>query len=68
MFPNNTIQAATINSTLFSEDIQGRVDLTSNFDGRELNTEVSPSHSYRLIQVPLWIIFDHRGEQVSYFI
>ena len=40
MFPNNTIQAAAINSTLFSENIQGRVDLTDNFDGRELNTEV----------------------------
>ena len=43
MYPNNTVQAQTINSTLFSENIQGRVDLTSTFDGRELNTEVSPS-------------------------
>jgi hypothetical protein len=42
MYPNNTAQAQTINSTLFSENIQGRVDLTSTFDGRELNTEVSP--------------------------
>jgi hypothetical protein len=40
MYPNNTVQAATINSTLFSEDVQGRVDETSTFDGRELNTEV----------------------------
>ena len=41
MFPNDTIQANMINSTLFAENIQGRVDLTNTFDGRELNTEVS---------------------------
>lgn len=40
MYPNNTIEASKINSTLFSENVQGRVDLTSTFDGRELNTEV----------------------------
>jgi len=40
MYPNNSIQASKINSTLFSEDVQGRVDLTSTFEGRELNTEV----------------------------
>jgi hypothetical protein len=40
MYPNNTIEAAKINSTLFAETVQGRVDLTSTFDGRELNTEV----------------------------
>lgn len=40
MYPNNTIEAAKINSTLFSDTVQGRVDLTSTFDGRELNTEV----------------------------
>jgi hypothetical protein len=40
MFPNDTIQADSINSTFFAEDIQGRVDLTNTFDGRELNTEV----------------------------
>lgn len=43
MFPNNTAEVAKINSTLFSEDVQGRADLTNTFDGRELNTEV-PSH------------------------
>jgi hypothetical protein len=59
MYPNNTIQAATINSTLFAEDIQGRVDLTSTFDGRELNTEVARPSSCLLILVSLWIIFDH---------
>lgn len=40
MYPNNTAEAAKINSTLFSEDVQGRADLTNTFDGRELNTEV----------------------------
>ena|ERR1700685_4411428 len=45
MYPNNTAQAQTINSTLFSENIQGRVDLTSTFDGRELNTEVLTPHT-----------------------
>jgi hypothetical protein len=40
MYPNNTAEAAKINSTLFSENVQGRVDITNTFDGRELNTEV----------------------------
>jgi hypothetical protein len=48
MYPNNTIEAAKINSTLFAENIQGRVDLTSTFDGRELNTEVFPPPCSRL--------------------
>jgi hypothetical protein len=42
MYPNNTIEAAKINSTLFAETVQGRVDATTTFDGRELNTEVAP--------------------------
>ncbi|CAF9911083.1 hypothetical protein IMSHALPRED_009919 [Imshaugia aleurites] len=37
--PNNAIQANSINSTLLAENIQGRVDITRTFDGRELNTE-----------------------------
>ena len=40
MYPNNTAEASKINSTLFAENVQGRVDLTSTFEGRELNTEV----------------------------
>src|ERR1700736_3434432 len=40
MYPNNTVQANMINSTLFAESVQGRVDMTTTFDGRELNTEV----------------------------
>ena len=45
MYPNNTVEASKINSTLFAENVQGRVDLTSTFDGRELNTEVLPKYS-----------------------
>jgi hypothetical protein len=40
MYPNNTNQAEAVNSTLFSETVQGRVDATTTFAGRELNTEV----------------------------
>ncbi len=32
-------QAKSINSTIFAEDVQGRVDITRTFLGRELNTE-----------------------------
>ncbi|ROW07798.1 hypothetical protein VMCG_03582 [Cytospora schulzeri] len=39
MYPNSTKQALSINSTLFSEDVIGRVDVTRVFTGRELNTE-----------------------------
>ena len=42
MYPNNTAEASKINSTLFAENVQGRVDLTSTFGGRELNTEAIP--------------------------
>lgn len=39
LYPNSVKQAKSINSTLFSEDVRGTVDATTNFDGRELNTE-----------------------------
>lgn len=39
LWPNSKKQADAINSTLFSEDVHGTVDATTNFDGRELNTE-----------------------------
>jgi hypothetical protein len=32
-------QAKSINSTLLADDVQGRIDVTRTFDGRELNTE-----------------------------
>ncbi|KAL9128137.1 MAG: hypothetical protein Q9217_003111 [Psora testacea] len=39
IYPANQVQAESINSTLFSTDVQGRVDITRTFIGRELNTE-----------------------------
>ncbi|KAF4628692.1 hypothetical protein G7Y89_g9460 [Cudoniella acicularis] len=53
-------QAKSINSTLLAEDIQGRIDITRTFDGRELNTEylfrlfanlVADPHSISLLGV-----------------
>ncbi|KAF2653470.1 hypothetical protein K491DRAFT_680450 [Lophiostoma macrostomum CBS 122681] len=38
-YPNSLIEAQSINSTVFSEDVQGRVSDTRDFLGRELNTE-----------------------------
>lgn len=39
IFPANVNQSKSINSTLFAENIIGRVDATRTFLGRELNTE-----------------------------
>lgn len=39
VYPNNLAEANKINSTLFSEDCQGNIDITRTFVGRELNTE-----------------------------
>ncbi len=39
LYPNSTVQAKAINSTLLAPDIQGRIDITRTFDGAELNTE-----------------------------
>ena len=39
MYPENCLQAKSINSTLLAEDVQGRIDITRTFVGRELNTE-----------------------------
>ncbi|KAF8866304.1 hypothetical protein BDZ45DRAFT_735581 [Acephala macrosclerotiorum] len=39
LYPNSTIQAKSVNSTLLAPDIQGRIDITRTFDGVELNTE-----------------------------
>jgi len=38
-YPNDAVQARKINSTLFAKDVLGRIDVTRNFDGQELNTE-----------------------------
>jgi hypothetical protein len=39
LYPADVTQAKAINSTIFSEDINGRIDVTRTFTGRELNTE-----------------------------
>lgn len=39
MYPLNIAQASSINSSLLSSDILGRVDATRDYAGRELNTE-----------------------------
>ena len=39
MAPKNAIEAKKINSTLLAPDVQGKIDVTRTFDGRELNTE-----------------------------
>ncbi len=39
MYPKNCAQSQSINSTLLSQNIQGRIDLTRTFVGQELNTE-----------------------------
>jgi hypothetical protein len=39
MYPLNIAQSESINSTLLSADILGRVDATRDYAGRELNTE-----------------------------
>ncbi|PSN58880.1 hypothetical protein BS50DRAFT_580384 [Corynespora cassiicola Philippines] len=56
-YPNNIQEAQSINSTIFSEDVQGRVSDTRNFVGRELNTEYIfglfiPSKSVTIIGRP----------------
>ncbi|TID20799.1 hypothetical protein E6O75_ATG05563 [Venturia nashicola] len=39
VYPHNLAEAKKINSTIFSEDCQGNIDITRTFVGRELNTE-----------------------------
>ncbi|KAF6219666.1 hypothetical protein HO133_004135 [Letharia lupina] len=63
--PNNTIQAKSINSSLLADNVQGRVDITRTFDGRELNTEylfglfanlatsTNDSNAFSLLGIPM---------------
>ncbi|KAH7108662.1 hypothetical protein B0J11DRAFT_586837 [Dendryphion nanum] len=56
-YPNNVKEAESINSTIFAENVQGRVSDTRNFAGRELNTEYIfglfiPSKSVSIIGQP----------------
>ena len=39
IYPADVPQAKAINSTILSENVQGRMDATRTFTGRELNTE-----------------------------
>lgn len=39
LYPADVTQAKAINSTILSENVQGRMDATRTFTGRELNTE-----------------------------
>ena len=39
IYPADVTQAMSINSTLLAENIQGRLEMTGTFNGRELNTE-----------------------------
>lgn len=39
IYPADVKQAQAINSTLLAENVQGRIDITRTFNGRELNTE-----------------------------
>lgn len=61
IYPHNAAEAKKINSTLFADDVLGRVDVTRTFNGRELNTEyafglfsniVLNPHSFTLLGVP----------------
>ncbi|KAJ4185340.1 hypothetical protein NW759_016992 [Fusarium solani] len=58
LYPANLEQAKAINSTLFADNVQGRVDITRNFPGRELNTEYlfglfTDPYSVSLLNVPV---------------
>ena len=39
MNPQDATEAKKINSTLLAENVQGKIDVTRTFNGRELNTE-----------------------------
>jgi hypothetical protein len=39
IYPADITQAKSINSTLLAKDVQGHIDVTRTFDGRELNIE-----------------------------
>lgn len=61
IYPADVTQAKAINSTIFSENVEGRIDVTRTFVGRELNTEyifglfanLAGSSALSLIGVPL---------------
>ncbi|KAL4876207.1 hypothetical protein BJY04DRAFT_147447 [Aspergillus karnatakaensis] len=58
LYPQNLQQINATDTSVFTEDVQGRVDITRTFDGRELNTEYNfglftdPDH-VSLVGVPI---------------
>ncbi|KAL4784383.1 hypothetical protein BJX76DRAFT_357115 [Aspergillus varians] len=58
LYPANLEQINATDTSVFAEDVQGRVDITRTFDGRELNTEYifglfsDPDH-LSLIGIPI---------------
>ena len=52
IYPADAAQAKAINSTLLAEDVQGRIDITRTFSGRELNTEYLFGLFANLAQTP----------------
>ncbi|ORY06390.1 hypothetical protein BCR34DRAFT_666629 [Clohesyomyces aquaticus] len=57
MYPNNVKEAESVNSTMFSDNVLGRVSDTRDFPGRELNTEYIfglfvPTNSVSIIGQP----------------
>jgi hypothetical protein len=72
IYPNNLAEANKVNSSLFSSDCQGNIDITRNFVGAELNTEyvfgsfanVGKTNSLNLLGVPLsWNMTHWTGYQ-----
>jgi hypothetical protein len=62
IYPADITQAKSINSTLLAENVQGRINVTRTFDGRELNTEylfrlfanlAADPNSISLLKVPI---------------
>ncbi|KAL5370646.1 hypothetical protein DPSP01_014736 [Paraphaeosphaeria sporulosa] len=57
LYPANVEEARSVNSTIFSDNVQGRVSDSRTFDGAELNTEYifglfTPSSTFSLFGQP----------------
>ena len=66
IFPENQKQVNAVNSTMFSEQVFGRVDATRNFIGRELNTEYIYGVFSNIIDNPNPAFFTLLGSPVRY--
>lgn len=75
LFPANQIQAKAVNSSFFTENSRGRISLTRNFEGVELNTEYIFGLFSNITQVDFLMIglsqnytvtnFAHSGDVIS---